>query len=77
MAKLPKLPRAEHPLPQMTSTELAKYITDLRAAQELNLSDEDHTFVLERLGKAYAELNTRSEESKSATDAATDIPRIG
>jgi hypothetical protein len=56
MAKLPKAP---HPLPQLTSTELLKYIEELRQALRTDLSDSDREQVLARLGPSYAEANER------------------
>lgn len=53
----PKLPTADHPLDQLTSTELKKYIDDLREAVDGDLGGEDREIALGRLGEAYAQYN--------------------
>ena len=54
-----KLPTAPHPLPQLTSSELLKHISELRQALRVNLSDGDRELVLGRLGKCYTEASER------------------
>lgn len=65
MAKLPKAP---HPLPQLTSTELLKYIEELRQALRMDLSDSDREQVLARLGPSYAEANERGLTAPGAAE---------
>ena len=59
IAKLPVAPHPLPPLPQLTTTELARYVTDLQQALTGNLSESDRQTVLARLGNAYAENGTR------------------
>lgn len=54
-----KLPKASHPLPQLTSGELLRYIGELRQALSTDLSDSDRELVLGRLGKCYTEASER------------------
>ena len=56
MAKLPKAP---HPLPQLTSSELLTYIRQLREALNAKLSQGDRELVLGQLGKSYTEASER------------------
>jgi len=69
MAKLPKAP---HPLPQLTSTELLKYIEALRQALRTDLSDRDREQVLARLGPSYAEANERG----LTVSGAAEVPEV-
>jgi len=68
-----KLPKASHPLPQLTSTELLKYIEALRQALRTDLGDSDREQVLARLGPSYAEANERGLTVPGAADA----PEVG
>lgn len=54
-----KLPTASHPLPQLTSGELLRYIGELRQSLRADLSEADRELVLGRLGKCYTEANER------------------
>jgi hypothetical protein len=69
MAKLPKAP---HPLPQLTSTELLKYIEELRKALRTDLSDSNREQVLARLGPSYAEANERG----LTVPGAAEVPEV-
>lgn len=71
MAKLPKAP---YPLPQLTSGELLKYISELRQAVRTDLSDSDRNLVLTRLGASYAEANERGMTVPEAAEAADIRP---
>ncbi len=64
-----KLPTAPHPLPQLTSGELLRYIGELRQALRAELSDADRELVLGRLGKCYTEAGERDLAVPDAADA--------
>ena len=71
MAKLPKAP---HPLPQLTSGELVRYISELGTAVRTGLGDSDRDQVLARLGAAYAEANERGMTVPEAVGTADVRP---
>jgi hypothetical protein len=53
------IPTADHPVGQLTTSELLTYIARLRAALQTPLIRSDRDVCLERLGKAYQEANER------------------
>lgn len=52
-----KMPKSPHPVDQCTSTELQKYIEQLQAYLDSDISEENDQLARVSLGSAYAAYN--------------------
>lgn len=73
-----KVPKSPHSIPQLTTSELADFIDELKAALGRNLSDDEKKVVLGKLREAYLEQNHRAGEGAMGAPEITnpDVIRL-